>query len=467
METKERLIDVLEKIIKNKKYDNESYPKIILKCPATAYGEHKMVDAFLNIDFILSKYFEDLYYGTSDDDCGYDVLYAQTCGNGCDMPSDFLNLDEIDVFYVDVYNALDIYDEHFISCSGYYTNIKDTDKLLKMNYKNSLIIDVDEFNSICDDCISSLINADDDIFKNEISLDSFKQLVNGTINEIDADVRLNIITLFSDVADVYFNKYIMDTYFTKSVKMVSDMLLYYSNENYTVDINTSEYNDIFKNVNVNGFVVATFNAAIKPKHIKVEYQYFSTKEKMCESLHITNRDKHSYYCYYDDFINNLYDEFKKEGNNNMKIKNIKNNGAEKDKVATAPANTTMLPEIDKIYYNKNKKTVIVFWANGTETKAITAEGDKFSLTVGIKECFIKYACGNNFDSVQNKLLDAKKKAVLTVSKEKPKKSNVERLAAEAANLTSDEKDELVKVLTEEKNTEVKPAKKVSTKRGNK
>ena len=132
--------------------------------------------------------------------------------------------------------------------------------------------------------------------------------------------------------------------------------------------------------------------------------------------------------------------------------------------AKATETKVILPEIEKVYYNKTKKTVTVFWSNGTETKAITAEGDKFSLTTGIKECFIKYACGNNFDSVQNKLQDAKKKAVLTVSKEKSKKTKVERLAAEAANLTSDEKDELVKVLTEAKNAEIKPAKRVPAKR---
>lgn len=163
------------------------------------------------------------------------------------------------------------------------------------------------------------------------------------------------------------------------------------------------------------------------------------------------------------------------------IKNEKNKGEIKMQektigvatrpVAPAPVTKTktnetkvVLPEIEKVYYNKTKKTVTVFWSNGTETKAITAEGDKFSLTTGIKECFIKYACGNNFDSVQNKLQDAKKKAVLTVSKEKSKKTKVERLAAEAANLTTDEKDELVKVLTEAKNAEVKPAKKVPAKR---
>lgn len=158
----------------------------------------------------------------------------------------------------------------------------------------------------------------------------------------------------------------------------------------------------------------------------------------------------------------MYYKTEKEGNNNM---NNNTNGAKKNLVAPVPATkTNILPEIEKVFYNKTKKTVTVFWSNGAETKAITAEGDKFSLTAGIKECLIKYACGNNFDSVQKKLQDAKKKAVLTVSKEKPKKSNVERLAAEAANLTSDEKDELVKALTETKNTEVKPAKKVPAKR---
>ena len=408
MITKDKIIEVLKKIIQNKKYKDDTYPKIILKCPANKSGENKMEKAFWNVYFVLDNYLHDLFCEV-DDDWDYDEYQVAFTENGAyDMPSDYLDLDELDAFYVDVSNALDVDGEYVIGCSGYYKSIEETNEVLKMSSKNSLIIDVDDFNIICDDLylqalysetidklfkeynrehsfaadakivkgvckavseyVSNLNNnyvhhtsyiktdeieslPDDynvkvtfyiegnepdlkyyakfkkysradiikdfeeerklkEAFKMELSIDSFKQLVNGTLNEINADVRLNIMSLVSNVGDVYF---------IKSVEMVKDMLLYYANERYTVDLNTSEFNDVCKNVDVTGFVVATFNAAIKPKRIKVEYQYFSTQEKMGESLYNTNRDKHSYYR---GVIPSVYKEFENEKGNEEIEKNF-------------------------------------------------------------------------------------------------------------------------------------------------
>lgn len=415
-ETKDKILEVLKKIIQNKNYKGETYPKIILKCPANKSGENKMEKAFWNVYFVLSNYFSKDFNKTDDDYEEYRVTFTENVAY--DMPSDYLDLDKLDVFYVDVANALDVDGEYIIGCSGFYATIEETDNILKMSSKNSLIIDVDEFNNICDDLYVNV-------------------LYHSTIDK-----------LFT--TDSYEYSFAADAKIVKAVcKAVGNYIdsLSCCNPVHSSHIKTDEIESLEDdyNVKVTFYVEEESIDDFSIVKFYAKFKKYSIADILKDEVNTT-------------------DEFKKEGNNNMENKNINNNGAEKDTVAAAPANTAMLPEIEKIYYNKTKKTVNIYWANGTETKAVTAEGDKFSLTTGIKECFIKYACGNNFDSVQKKLQDAKKKAVLTVSKEKPKKTAVERLAAEASNLTYDEKNELVKVLTEAKNAEVKPAKKVPAKR---
>lgn len=466
---REKILDVLEKILKDKEYKDE-YPKIVLRCPATEDGEHKLHNALYNVDYVINSYFPKLAEK-------YEV--AGTTNGAIDEPSDVIDFDDCSdgVFYADVVNASD-FDGEYVIGGNYYSSIEEVNNSdVHMSAKNSLIIDVDIFNTICDELytealynktIDKLFNTDN--YEYSFSADakivkSVCDKVNDYINNNGSVVgTIDKSKIKTDELDKYPDETTIDVTFYIEEQTIDDIkiLNYYCKfKKYdwreTLESYFEEKEKQEKEGNNN---MKKNNKKAEREIILIDTEFLdNTLEAGNETIAVDEIRKIA-----EDHMPDGSGVLIKEAYSNNTVEELVkmiNNGVDAEPTSPAPTNV-MLPEIDRIYYNKTKKTVNIYWANGAETKAITAEGDKFSLTAGIKECFIKYACGNSFDKVQARLQDAMKKAVLTASKEKKnKKSKVERLVEEVANanLTSDEKDDFVIALDKVINTEtIKPVK---------
>jgi len=468
MTTREKILDVLEKILKDKEY-KDGYPKIVLRCPATEDGEHKLHNALYNVDYVINNYFPKLAEK-------YEVV--GTTNGAMDEPSDVIDFDDCSdgMFYADVVNASD-FDGEYVIGGNYYSSLEEVNdpEYISMSVKNSLIIDVDIFNTICDE-----------LYTEALYNKTIDKLFNTDNYEYSFSADAKIVKSVCDKVNDYINNNGSVVGTIDQSKIKTDELNKYPDDA-TIDVTF-----YIEEQTIDNITILNYYCKFKKYDWRETLEsYFEEKEKQEKEGNIMKNNKEAkreIILIDTEFLDNQLeagnetievDEIRKiaeehmpdgsgvlikEAYSNKEVEELVkmiNNGVDDESTAPAPANTTMLPEIERIYYNKTKKTVNIFWSNGTETKVITADGDKFSLTAGIKECFIKYACGNNFDGVQKRIEDAKKKAVLTASKEKKnKKSKVERLVDEVANanLTSDEKDDFVIALDKVINTETKTVK---------
>ncbi len=80
--------------------------------------------------------------------------------------------------------------------------------------------------------------------------------------------------------------------------------------------------------------------------------------------------------------------------------------------------------IDNVYVNEVKRTVVIKWTDGTASKATCHDDDKFDPLTGFAIAYMKHLCGgsNNFHKWALKLINShsEKKYMLPSSKNKTK-----------------------------------------------
>ena len=54
-----------------------------------------------------------------------------------------------------------------------------------------------------------------------------------------------------------------------------------------------------------------------------------------------------------------------------------------------------IPEIERIYVNENKRTIVVKWLTGERTKVKCAKGDTWNVEAGINAAIVKYITKSN------------------------------------------------------------------------